>query len=405
MPVPFFLENAPKGNDPLEYVFGDLLDTFTPNETAVLAALAHFSHPAPVKHLAAVAGTAEQVARTALEDLNDRALLVGDEENGKFFLPKIAATFIRCQRSKQVAESSSRLCDHAFALVLENGYEHYDRFPKLEAQWPLLAAALPCFVQGENDRLQRVCNALSGFLYFFGRWDEQLFLWQQAEDKALAAGDSLHAGWRANQSGFIYYWRNQATEVLSCATRCAEHWSEAGAIEKASVFRLRGIGHQLEKNYPTALAAYQEALTLLRAIAPESENIAMVLNSLANLEQEQGDFTAAERGFKEALRIAKKAKDRNGIVTYAGNLADLALDRDDWPRAEELAQQALVLAEEIGRQEMIGGISYIIAQAMVRQGRAKEGLDYAHRAVEIFTQLRQPDELEKAQSALQECGG
>uniref|UniRef100_UPI004055CFBD phosphorylase family protein n=1 Tax=Candidatus Electronema sp. TaxID=2698783 RepID=UPI004055CFBD len=75
-----FLEAAPKGNDPLEYIFGDLVDTFTESETAVLAALALFSHPAPVEQIAAVAGIAAQSARTALEDLNSRALLVADEE-------------------------------------------------------------------------------------------------------------------------------------------------------------------------------------------------------------------------------------------------------------------------------------------------------------------------------------
>lgn len=36
-----YLKNAPKDNDPLEYIFGDLLDTFSASETAVLAALTH----------------------------------------------------------------------------------------------------------------------------------------------------------------------------------------------------------------------------------------------------------------------------------------------------------------------------------------------------------------------------
>jgi hypothetical protein len=40
-----YLKNAPPENDPLEYIFGDLLDTFTPSETAVLAALTHFTSP------------------------------------------------------------------------------------------------------------------------------------------------------------------------------------------------------------------------------------------------------------------------------------------------------------------------------------------------------------------------
>src|SRR5205085_11371881 len=75
-----FLRAAPKGNDPLEYIFGDLLDTFTESEIAVLAALVHFTQPAKVNWIADVAGIAEQAARTALEDLTDRALLLTSDE-------------------------------------------------------------------------------------------------------------------------------------------------------------------------------------------------------------------------------------------------------------------------------------------------------------------------------------
>ncbi len=86
-------------------------------------------------------------------------------------------------------------------------------------------------------------------------------------------------------------------------------------------------------------------------------------------------------------------------------MADLALKRKDWPKAEELARQALPLAEEVRRQELIGGFCRIIAQALARQGKPAEGWEYARRAVDIFSRLRQPDELEKAQAALRECDG
>ncbi len=45
----------PKDNDPLEFVFGDLLDTFTEHETAVLAALTYFTQPAQTKWIAEIA--------------------------------------------------------------------------------------------------------------------------------------------------------------------------------------------------------------------------------------------------------------------------------------------------------------------------------------------------------------
>src|SRR5262249_14347687 len=64
-----YVQHAPPGNDPLDYIFGDLLDTFTPSETAVLAVLTHFTQPAPVQWIADVAQLVAPQAQTALEDL------------------------------------------------------------------------------------------------------------------------------------------------------------------------------------------------------------------------------------------------------------------------------------------------------------------------------------------------
>ena len=129
------------------------------------------------------------------------------------------------------------------------------------------------------------------------------------------------------------------------------------------------------------------------------------MNDLADVEHEQGDYAAAERDFREALRIAQKVNARHSIPLYMGNLAELALDRQDWAAAEALARQALPLAEAVGRQELIGSDCWRIAKALARQGRPHEGLPYACRAVDIFTKLRQPDSLQEAQAALKECGG
>jgi len=192
--------------------------------------------------------------------------------------------------------------------------------------------------------------------------------------------------------------------VLACAERAAAHWqtAKAGARERAVAIQLRGLGYKLSKDYPAAIAAYQEALALDRTLSPESDGMASDLNSLAEVERLSGDYAAAERDYREGLRIAKKINYREGVASYTGNLAELALNCEQWAEAEQLAREALQIAESIGRQDVIAGCSRPLAKALARQGRNVEGLPYAQRTVTIYTKLRSP-ELAEAQAVLKEC--
>lgn len=436
-----FLRTCPPENDPLEFVFGDLVNEFTEAETRALCALTYFTMPASLEHIRALInplseryrardetttlfigsiggpapsaadaelrGTlAEAEIGAALGSLANRSLVVPDYEEKAYTLVPMVAEFLRRRKPEVIAEAGDRLEKLAYVSAIENGYKRYDRFATLADSWPAIAGALQRFLAGPNDRLQEVRVALSHFLDITGRWDEHLSLSRDAEAKAVAAGDFWNAGWCAYSGGWIGYLRGQSSEVLAGADRSYAHWTEAhaGPRERAGAIRLRGIGHRLAGDYPAAIAAFREAVGFWRDFRPDGIDVAVGLISLGEAERFAGDLDAAEDNYREGLRIAQTLDDREAIANCTSNLAALALAREEWSVAESLARKALSLSEKISYQAMIAETCSRLAQSLARQDRGPEARPHARRAVEIYTALRSPD-LEAARRTLAECEG
>jgi tetratricopeptide (TPR) repeat protein len=346
-----FVRSCPPDNDPLEFIFGDLAREFTAEETRVLVALAYFSLPAKVQHITELAGLDEEPVETALRTLANRSLVVPEQEETAFALVPMVADFLRRNRPEMVAETGNRLEERAYALIVENGYQEHDRFPVLDAAWPTVAPALPLFLAGPNDRLQTVCEALADFLNFTARWDEWLSLNQQAEAKAVATGDHYRAGRGAYYAGCVHHLRGQADAVLDCVKRVRAHWqtTHVSARERGAAIRLRGLGHRLKQDYRAAIAHYREALNfnIWRSLSAESEYVATILNDLAGVARLSDDLAAAERDYREALRIARAVGYAEGVAIYTGNLAELAVHLDSGIGTPRGGQQVLLCAHNL----------------------------------------------------------
>lgn len=399
-----YLRSCPQENDPLEFIFGDLLETFSDVETRVICALTYFTLPANIEHVFEFAESSQAEVDRAFRNLVNRSVVVPNEDLTTFTLVPLVADFLRKKNPGVVAEIGDKLEKRASALVVDNGYNHYDRFPNLDMYWPTIAASLPRFLSGASSRLQALCNALDEFLNFTGRWDELLALNKDAERRAVTEQEFLSAGWRAYHAGWVYRLRGQPAELLACADRVQEYWhkAKAGTREKASALQLRASGHTQAGDYAAAIAVQCEAVEEWRTLERESTSTASALNDLGDIERLSGDLDSAERDYGEALRIARVKNDHEGIATYLGNLALLMLDREDWSRGEALAREALSLAEKIRRRELIALSSQSVAYALLQQEKKADALPHAQRAVEIFKQLGSPN-LTTARDTLNEC--
>jgi class 3 adenylate cyclase/tetratricopeptide (TPR) repeat protein len=399
-----YLRSCPAGNDPLEFIFGDLVEGFSETETKTLCALSYFSLPAKGRDIAVIAGFGETDVEAALHSLTNRSLANPDADLQTFALVPLVAEFLRRKRPEIVNNVGIHLMDRADWIIAKNGWQKNELFSELESQWMTIVPALRLFVSGSSARLQRVCAALSRYLYSSGRWDELLSLFKDAEKLALDAQDYKEAGWRAYQRGYIHFQRREEDKLRDCIARVTDYWGrpETHLREKAAGRRLQGLLHRLRGEWAEAISAFTCALEKDRRVMPMSRDVQKDLANLSRVEIEGGRKSEGEGHLREANEAAQAVEAETGNTNNASEDAAFALANGDWSDAEAKARDALRRAEGINRLDLVADNCLRIAQAMLKQGRGAEALPHAKRAVEFYIRSGSAD-LEIARSVLWEC--
>ncbi len=400
-----FIRSCPPGNDPLEFIFGDLVEDFDDHETQALCALTYFTLPTEVKHVAAIAGLPMPDTNRALRSLANRSLAVPSIDLTTFTLVPMVAEFLLKKQSGNIRQIGNRLAVKASELVKANGSHKHHLFHVLEAAWPMIAAAFPVLLAGANSDLQMFCRRIAHFLEFKGLWDIRLFLFQKAEAKAAYESDFFSAGMRSYQQATIYYLRHQADKVEGCLELVEDYWTytRSDGISRAKVALLRGYAFELRGKLPEAAVAFQKSLDELRSLG-DDDGMAKALKAHASIELQLGNLKGAENGYRRALEIARKIANDELIAASVRGLADVSIQLQDWPRVVTLAQEALVFSEKLLAADKIAGNLHRLAHALAQQGKTAEALPHARRAVEIYTRLGLPN-LAEAQATLAECEG
>lgn len=213
-----------------------------------------------------------------------------------------------------------------------------------------------------------------------GRLDEALRYGQQALEVALSIDDRLGACDTHNTLAVVNYYLNQIDEAV-------EHGQKALAIARALGLRreeyralntLGGFAY-IRGDLRTALTCYEQAYEIVQVLGDKFGTL--VLQNLASVHSDMGNFEQAIPFYKQAERIHRQTGDRASLTNCLINLSETYCDQGDVAAGMAAAQEALTLAKALNSPTLICAAQLNIAIAHLHQGEVAAALPVLEEAI------------------------
>ncbi len=192
---------------------------------------------------------------------------------------------------------------------------------------------------------------------------------------------ALRSGWAQTPNPQITSSQARIAQDLEL-TRAAEQ-QHLPVAQTGALWSQLAADYQHATDFPNAEDAYYRSVHLLKAAPSAGEEYAATLDSLASLYLVYGRVDDAERARKQALSVRQKLGNASGIAVSHIHLADIALARHQYKKAEKLSLQGMEEMKSVSnppREGMLSGL-ITITYARCSQDHCDEGLTNAEQAV------------------------
>ena len=154
-------------------------------------------------------------------------------------------------------------------------------------------------------------------------------------------------------------------------------------IQRGILWEQLALEYHAATEFLKADEAYNRALHLLKTAPSARAEYASTLDDLASLYLIYGRLDDAERARKQALRVRQELGNPTEIAVSETHLADIALSRHQFKKAERLALRGLEGMEPSSNPPTVGMLSAYMTLSYARclRGHCGEGLMYAKQAV------------------------
>ena len=325
---------------------------------------------------------AEGAFMAALDRLVGRILL--DDPPG--LLPRVQAV-----QDVPLAEPAHR----QLRLYFEGlGLGMQERYPQA------LAALDGLLAQAELERSVRgrALNSRAVFCRITGRLEEAIAGYRASLELWQELGNTHRQGLALLNLGIAAYQLQdyaQAEEALAQARRCFEQTGSAQWM--AAVDNELGLVYRDQGRWSEALQALEAAAAQRRAEGA-ADILARALNNTGEVLFFMGRLEEAIAAFRQAL---ESMTTRLYAVDVYLNLGMAYQVHGDLPGALAAFHQALELALQIERRDILAEAHFRLGEALRRQGQGEAALQQFRAAVEVIETTRQPLRSESLRISLQ----
>ena len=179
----------------------------------------------------------------------------------------------------------------------------------------------------------------------------------------------------------------QDLELIRTAEQ--NHLSEA---QRAALWKALALNYHAVSDFPKAEDAYNKALHLLKTAPSYREEYASTFDDLASLYLTYDRLEDAESAMKQAFKVREKLGPAYVAMSEV-HLADIALVRRQFKKAESLAQHGLEGMESSPTPPSTSMLSALITLTYARcsRGHCSEGLKNAEQAVDFAYKNSEPE--------------
>lgn len=219
-----------------------------------------------------------------------------------------------------------------------------------------------------------------------GKLDEEIRLGQETLNQAERSADPRLIMTLANSLGASYTRKGQYDLAIECFQKALDH-AVAGGDTDAQTKMINNLSSLLiaVKDFDRALPVMKQGIDLAEKTGNKA-NMATLLSNQSAILDELGRKDEQLSSLNRALILARESGSQKVEGTVLTNLADLYLEEGDYPRAAELAQQGLKIAENSGDlyQSYVSKVTY--AQAISHLGRSAQAIAIFQEALTGFQQ-------------------